>query len=86
MILVRQHARSEDLRRRMLGWRYSGFSVHNQVRVAAQDAEGRKKLAGYRLRAPRSLEKMTYDAQTGTVNTWGSGSPRRNGALATRAL
>ncbi len=65
--LVRQHALSEDLRRRMLGWCYSGFPVHNQVRVAAQDAEGRKQLAGYLLRAPMSLEKMTYDTQTGMV-------------------
>lgn len=31
------------------------------------DAEGRKKLAGYMLRAPLALEKMTYDAATGTV-------------------
>ena len=51
----------------MLGWRYSGFSAHNQVRVAAQDPEGRKKLAGTILRAPMSLEKMSYDAATGTV-------------------
>ncbi len=65
--LVRQQALSEALRRRMLGWRYSGFSAHNQVRVAAADAEGTKKLAGTMLRAPMSLEKMTYDAQTGTV-------------------
>ena len=65
--LVREHALSEDLRSRMLGWRYSGFSVHNQVRIAAEDAEARKKLAGYMLRAPMSLEKMTYDAQTGSV-------------------
>jgi hypothetical protein len=34
----------------MLGWRYSGFSVHNQVRVAAEDQEGRMMLAGYMLR------------------------------------
>ena len=39
----------------------------NAVRVTAEDAEGRKKLAGYMLRAPMSLEKMTYDAATGTV-------------------
>ena len=30
----------------MLGWRHSGFSAHNEVRVAAEDDEGRKKLAG----------------------------------------
>ncbi len=51
----------------MLGWRHSGFSVHNQVRLGEEDAEGRKKLAGYMLRAPMSLEKMSYDPATGTV-------------------
>jgi len=37
------------------------------VRVRAGDVEGRKKLAQYMLRAPLSLEKMTYDAKTGMV-------------------
>ena len=37
------------------------------MRVAAGDAEGRKSLAGYMLRAPFSLEKMTYDAAGGAV-------------------
>jgi len=36
--LVDERAISEELRSRMLGWRYSGLSVHNQVRVAAEDA------------------------------------------------
>jgi len=40
---------------------------HNQVRIAAEDAEGRKKLAGYMLRAPMSLAKMTYDAAAGSI-------------------
>ena len=35
--------------------------------MAAGDAEGRKKLAGYMLRAPMSLQKMVYDATSGTV-------------------
>ena len=65
--LVENAALSEQLRGRMLAWRYSGFSAHNEVSVAAEDAEGRKKLAGYMLRAPMSLQKMTYDAATGTV-------------------
>ena len=47
--------------------RLGGFSVHNHVRIATEDAEGRKKLAGYMPRAPMSLAKMTYDAVTGTV-------------------
>jgi hypothetical protein len=66
--LVNNDALSEELRSRMLGWRHVGFSAHNEVRVVAEDAEGRKKLAGYMLRAPMSLEKMTYDAATGTLN------------------
>jgi hypothetical protein len=65
--LVAERAISEQLRRRMLGWRYSGLSVHKRVRVAADDTEGRKKLAGYMLRAPFSLAKMSYDAASGTV-------------------
>ena len=65
--LVGKGAISDELRGRMLGWRYSGFCVHNQVRVAADDAEGRKKLAAYMLRAPLSLAKMSYDAASGTV-------------------
>ena len=34
--------------------------------MAAEDAGGARKLAGYMLRAPMSLQKMTYDAATGT--------------------
>jgi len=41
--------------------------VHNRVCVAAGDAEGRKSLAAYMLRAPFSLEKMSYDAARGAV-------------------
>ena len=51
----------------MLAWRHSGFSVHNRVRVAGGDAQGRRSLAAYMLRAPFSLEKTTYDAASGTV-------------------
>jgi len=51
----------------MLAWRHSGVSVHNGVRVAAGDTEGRKKLAQYMLHAPLSVEKMTYLPETGMV-------------------
>jgi hypothetical protein len=66
-LLVRREVILPPLARLMLAWRHSGFSVHNQVRVAAGDAGGRKSLAGYMLRAPFSLEKTTYDAARGTV-------------------
>src|SRR3989442_13317793 len=65
--LVGKGAVSGDLRCKLLGWRHSGFSMHNQVRVEEGDAAGRSKLAAYMLRAPMSLEKMIYDADTGTV-------------------
>lgn len=64
--LAQNGAISEDLRTKLFGWRYSGFSAHNQVRVGGEETEGRKKLAGYMLRAPIALEKMRYEAATGT--------------------
>ena len=48
----------EALRSRMLAWRHCEFSAHHAVRVPAEDAEGRKQLAGTMLRAPMSLEKF----------------------------
>jgi hypothetical protein len=66
--LVKNEALSKELRARMLAWRHGGFSAHNEVSVAAEDAEGRKKLAGTMLRAPMSVQKMTYDAASGTLN------------------
>jgi len=45
-LLVRREAIPPQLAGQMLAWRHSGFSVHNQVRVAAGDAEDRKSLAG----------------------------------------
>ena len=65
--LVENGALSGELRRCMLASRHGGFAVHNEVSVAAEDAEGRKMLAGYMLRAPMSVQKMTYDVATGTV-------------------
>ena len=41
--------------------------MHNGVRAPAGDIEGRKKLAQYMLRAPLSLEKMTYLPDAGMV-------------------
>ena len=42
-------------------------SFSNQIRVNANDAEGRKQLARYMIRTPFALEKMTYDNRTGMV-------------------
>lgn len=66
-LLVAEGLIGEHLRASMLAWRHSGFSVHNAVRVHEGDVQGRRKLAQYMLRAPFSLEKMSYDEKTGTV-------------------
>ncbi|HMG60546.1 MAG TPA: transposase [Burkholderiales bacterium] len=66
-LLVAEGAIGERLSGSMLAWRHSGFSVHNGVHVPAGDIEGRKKLAQYMLRAPLSLEKMTYLPDAGMV-------------------
>ena len=39
--LVGQEAISDHLHTQMLGWRYSSFSVHNQVRIGGDDPAGR---------------------------------------------
>ena len=66
-LLVAKGAIGERLSASLLAWRHTGFSVHNGVRVPAGDIEGRKKLAQYMLRAPLSLEKMTYLPDAGMV-------------------
>jgi hypothetical protein len=55
------------LTRKLLGWRHSGFSLHNAVRIGSQDGEARRAVAEYILRSPFSLEKLRYHATTGTV-------------------
>jgi hypothetical protein len=66
-LLRREGLLSELLAERILAWRHTGFSVHNAVRVHARDAAGRRRLAQYMLRAPFSLEKMSYAPVSGIV-------------------
>jgi len=66
-LLRREGLVSEGLAESMLAWRHTGFSAHNSVRVHARDAAGRRRLAQYMLRAPFSLEKMSYEPVSGTV-------------------
>jgi hypothetical protein len=58
---------SKALAEKMLAWRHTGFSAHNSVRVGARDVSARRRLAQYMLRAPFSLEKMSYDPVSSTV-------------------
>ncbi len=50
----------------ILQWRHtSGFSVHNQVRIALDDTKGQEALAQYIIRNPFSLKKVSYQQETG---------------------
>ena len=57
----------DDLINRLIGWRHSGFSVHNGVRVRRDDEQGREALAQYIIRNTFSVEKLTYTNETATV-------------------
>ena len=57
----------DDIIRKLMKWRHSGFSVHNKARVARDDEKGRVALAQYIIRNTFSLEKLTYNRETGTV-------------------
>jgi ribosomal protein S27E len=53
---------------KIMRWRHtSGFSVHNGVQLARDDAEGGEALAQYIIRNPFSLEKLRYKEETGAV-------------------
>ena len=51
----------------LLGWRHSGFSVDNSVRLDGGDHKARQALAQYIARAPLSLQKLSYDRPDGKV-------------------
>lgn len=66
-MLLRERRIDEGVIRKLVGWRHSGFSLHNAVRIGAQDGEGRRAVAEYIPRSPFSLEKLRYHATTGTI-------------------
>ncbi len=66
--LLREKLISAKKARQLLGWKHSGFSLDaGEKPVASHDVEGRRRLAEYLLRAPFSLEKITWKKETGTV-------------------
>ena len=42
----------------LLSWRHTGFSVHNSVRIAADDTDGLDALVRYLMRPPVSLARL----------------------------
>ena len=51
----------------MLEWSHSGFSVHDGVWLDEDDTGAHERLARYCGRCPVSLDRLEYDAKSGTV-------------------
>ncbi|MFO7907608.1 MAG: transposase [Pirellulaceae bacterium] len=53
---------------KLLGWHHHGFNIdQGEAAIGADDGQALERLAQYFLRAPISLQKMTWNAQTKTV-------------------
>ncbi len=66
-MLLREEKIRRELVDKLLSWKNSGFSIHNQVKIQSHDSHGRDSLAQYILRSPFSQQKMTYREDTQTV-------------------
>jgi hypothetical protein len=66
-MLLRERRIDDTVIRTLLGWRHSGFSLHNAVRIGAHDSDGRRPVSEYILRSPFSQERLRYHTTTGTV-------------------
>ena len=67
---LRVHAEYDlapELARKLLGWKHSGFSVHNGKPLRRDDAAGLERVSQYIIRNPLSEQKMVYNAENGTV-------------------
>lgn len=64
-LLVEKELLAEDFAIRLLGWKHSGFSVDNSVRIL--DREAQINLAEYISRPPISLKKIRYEPFKGRV-------------------
>ena len=51
----------------MLDWLHSGFSVHDSVWLDQDDRPAHERLARYCARCPVALDRLEYDAESGTL-------------------
>ena len=62
-MLLKEGLITEERVRLILSWRHTGFHIHNEGKVVANDTEGRERLARYIIRPPVSLERLAYDRE-----------------------
>ncbi len=60
----------DDTINKLMGWRHSGFSVHNGPRIDRDDEEGKEAISQYIIRNTFSLEKLTYNEKTNSPSTF----------------
>jgi hypothetical protein len=66
-LLLDKHKIDEDVAACMRGWKHSGFSVDNSVRISAEDTAGMQRLIEYISRCPFSLARMIAITDDGKV-------------------
>ena len=59
-MMLRQGLITPERVRLLLSWRHSGFNIDGSVRVRAGDAKGRENISRYLIRAPFSVQKITW--------------------------
>jgi hypothetical protein len=85
--LVARKAISEQLVRKLLAWKYPGFSSHVGVAIPYEDKPTLEDVACYLVRSPLSLKKLVYlDGQRAVLyRFYGHYSSRIRGGRAARA-
>lgn len=67
MFLIHEGRTEAEFAEKLRAWKHSGFGVYRGERIASGNREALAKLARYIVRNPFSLQKMTYNEQTGSV-------------------
>jgi hypothetical protein len=65
--LIHEGRTEPEFAEKIRNWRHSGFGVHRGKRIGSDDREGLERVACYIVRNSFSLEKITYNEQTGSV-------------------
>ncbi len=72
---------TDELIRKLLGWRHSGFSIDNGVRIRREDTTGREAISQYIMRNVFNIKKVRYIEKTQKVIYQGKmkkGKDRKN--------
>ena len=65
--LIHEGRTEPEFAEKIRNWRHSGFGVHRGKRIGSDDREGLERVARYIVRNSFSLEKITYNEQTGSI-------------------